>query len=147
MRLIYMNEKDKKRRRDFSDFRLCVDEAVVFNNPAPLAEWLRSDRTLTQVDRNLLADLAEGKIKRGRGRPGGKPMFRLDWLADSAVKFESILARWKRMRNGRTKFDPRGNGNRVSVRDEICERLAARCGHEDEAGMLIDYLDRPKKRR
>ena len=43
--------------------------AAANGHPAPLSEWLRSDRPLGPGEREFLAELIEGELKRPRGKP------------------------------------------------------------------------------
>ena len=44
-------------------------EAATFGRKQKLLDYLRSDRPLTAMNREYLADFLEGKIKRKKGRP------------------------------------------------------------------------------
>jgi hypothetical protein len=46
-----------------------IGEAAIFGRKQKLLAYLRSDRPLTAMDREYLADYLDGKIKRKKGRP------------------------------------------------------------------------------
>jgi hypothetical protein len=139
--------KDAERRDSISSkFQLAVDDAAYFDSPATLAKFLRSEYALTQQDRTMLADYVEGKLKRGRGRRGGRYIFRGDWLSEAANIYAVTMLRWRRMNGRRLKFACK-DGRVVAIRPELCRRIATRLGYPHKAEMLKDYINRPKSRR
>jgi hypothetical protein len=147
-RLIRAGSGDWQRREGLSDFQIAIDEAAYFKNSKPLAMLLRTDLELTKEDRLMLATFVEGKLRRKVGAPKGKRRaIRLDWLASGARKYCLIRERWRAIKGRKLKFRRRKDGVMVSVRPELCQRIAARLGHSDKAEMLESYVNRPQSRR
>jgi hypothetical protein len=143
VKLVDLGKKENLRRSKLSKFALCIDDAELFIDHGPLAKLiLQPDFQLTADDKKLLADYLkkiEPRVKQaGRGRLKYKPLIRLDWVGLAGMHAKALLFRWKRLTKGRRKV--KLNGKLVKIREAVCERMAARYGHPNEADRLEEYL-------
>jgi hypothetical protein len=136
----------KRRTKLSSEFQLAIDDAAFRGYSRDLAKLLRSQYSLSQEDRAMLADYIEGKIRRGRGRPNQTKGFRLDFLAEGERAYRFIKNRWERINGKRLKFKLR-DGTPVTIRRELCRRIAKKLGHPEKAEMLEEYVKRAQSRR
>jgi hypothetical protein len=146
-RLPRAGSDDWERQKGLSEFQVAIDEAAYFKNPRPLAKFLRSDYEPTKANRVMLADFVEGRLKRRPGAPNGKRWsFRNDWFSRGGWLYDATMRRWHAMKGKQIKFRRR-DGRMVTIRDELCRRIASKLGHPDKVDMLKDYVNRAQSRR
>ena len=63
-----MKEGDKSQQPE-SQVEVAINSWRLFGNKQNLVNLIRSDHPLTKRDRELIADVIEGKIKLGKGKP------------------------------------------------------------------------------
>ncbi len=129
--------------RDFLKACRALDES----NPGPLAEYLRSDRPLGKMERDLLGRLLWQLVQPGKAK--GRPRSEKMMLAFYALDFYRGL----RQRNKRLGIKDHGHGN--SMKD-FAARTAVTVSHKvrgipakiDEAFIeaVRAEMDRPKSR-
>jgi hypothetical protein len=148
VRLIREGSGDWERRSGLSEFQIAIDEAAYYKNSKPLAKLLRTDYKPTKADRAMLADFVEGKLRRPRGAPKGKRYaVRTDFFAMGDMDYSKTMSRWHTMKGKQIKFRRRQDGRMVSIRGELCRRIAVRRGCAHRAGQLEDYVKRAQSRR
>jgi len=89
------------------EFAGTVWEFVNKGRKGPLIAYLRSDKPLGPSDREYLADLLQGKLKRRRGRPKGG-------LDTQNMRFLASLVR-------HVKSEMRQRGERYRIHDEAVD--------------------------
>jgi hypothetical protein len=143
--LVRLHSEDARRREGLSNFQIAIDDAAFYRRPRDLAKMLRAGHVLTEVDRVMLADFIEGKLKRGRGRPSGKPIFRNDWLQAAKWDYDRGARIWKVLSGGRKKIVVRGK--RRNFREAFVERCENKHRPAGDHRSLDEFLTRPKNRQ
>jgi hypothetical protein len=125
---------------DLADFRKPVEvyEAAI-GNPKPLAERLRSGERLTEMERDALAALVEGKLKSPNLGPGkGRPNYLwTTWEAYVAMKLPNAEALYRHVMRELRKV-----GEHYGRAEEVIEYVAKR--NDIHASSVKNYLRRAK---
>ena len=111
-------------------------ELIHNGRKAPLVAYVRSDKPLGPTDRQHLADLLEGKLKRKRGRPrGGVETQRIRFLAAFVRDLKAEL---------------RQQGQRYGIHDKAIDRVLDTFSNAEQRPSdrekLENYLRRSRRK-
>jgi hypothetical protein len=110
---------------DLAEFEFwdAVLTAGLGKDPAPLVRLLRSDYHLSTKEKNLLADLLDGKLKRSRGARPWRATDALKSPEKAAVRHAASLIEWIKMEERRRGISRKGR-------------------HERAVQQALDYMER-----